>query len=149
MEQKTIAEVAKSAEVFSGTTEAASAQRRQRLERLADLLDAYHGRVQLFSRIEYVRSPARLLMRADNSPLAVAFADPVFRVQGLAGDRLGDAMEFFALREGQAHALFCDCHYTSAPSARTIAGQVRALARRPTLRDICERAGRAISRLWR
>jgi hypothetical protein len=147
MEQRTIAEVARSANVFS-TAEATQAQRRQRLERLAQLLEAYEGPIYLLSRIEYVRSPERLLLRRDNSALTVAFNDPVFRAQGLASDRLGDAVEFFALSDREAHHAFCDCHYTVVPTSQTIAHQLRLLARKQSLGEIWHKAGRAISRLW-
>jgi len=147
MEQRTIAEVAKSAQVFS-TAETARAQRRERLERLARLLDEHNGPVQMLTQIEYLRRTERLLLRRDGSPLTIAYKDPVFRAQGLAGDRLGDAMAFFSLDDREAHHLFCDCHYRTGVSSNVIAEQVRAVAARPTMREVWGKVRGAIGRLW-
>lgn len=150
MEQRTIAEVAKSAQVFS-TAETARAQRRERLERLerlARLLDEHDGPVQMLTQIEYLRRPERLLLRRDGSPLTIAYSDPVFRAQGLAGDRLGDAMAFFALDDRDAHHLFCDCHYRTGVNSNVIAAQVRSVARRPTMGEVWLKLRGAIGRLW-
>jgi hypothetical protein len=147
MEQRTIAEVAKSAQVFS-TAETARAQRRERLERLARLLEEHNGPVQMLTQIEYLRRAERLLLRRDGSPLTIAYRDPVFRAQGLAGDRLGDAMAFFALDDREAHHLFCDCHYRTGVSSQVIATQVRAVAQRPTMGEVWQKVRGAIGRLW-
>jgi hypothetical protein len=148
MEQRTIAEVAKSAQVFSKTAEAARALRRERLERFARLLEAHNGPVQMLTQIEYLRRAERMLLRRDGSPLTIAYNDPVFRAQGLASDRLGDAMTFFALDDRQAHHLFCDCHYRTGVSSQVIATQVRAVAQRPTAGEVWRKVRGAISRLW-
>src|ERR1043166_7775373 len=148
MEQRTIAEVAKSAQVFSKTAEAARALRRERLERLARLLEAHNGPVQMLTQIEYLRRAERMLLRRDGSPLTIAYNDPVFRVQGLAGDRLGDAMTFFALDDREAHHLFCDCHYRTGVNSQVIATQVRTVAARPTVGEIWGKVRGAIGRLW-
>ena len=66
MEQRTIAEVAKSAQVFS-TAETARALRRERLERLARLLEEHNGPVQMLTQIEYLCRAERLLLRRDGS----------------------------------------------------------------------------------
>jgi hypothetical protein len=145
MEQRTIAEVAKSAQVFS-TAETERAMRRERLERLARLLEDHNGPVQMLTQIEYLRRAERLLLRRDGSPLTVAYSDPVFRAQGLAGDRLGDAMAFFDLDDREAHQLFCDCHYRTGVSSQVIATQVRAVAQRPTMGEMWLKARRAIGR---
>jgi hypothetical protein len=145
MEQRTIAEVAKSAQVFS-TAETARAQRRERLERLARLLEEHDGPVQMLTQIEYLRRPERLLLRRDGSPLTIAYQDPVFRAQGLAGDRLGEAMAFFTLDDREAHHLFCDCHYRTGVSSQVIAGQVRAVAQRPTIGEVWQKVRGAIGR---
>ena len=50
------------------------------------------------------RSPA-----PTNRPLTVAYEDPVLPHEGLASDRLGDAMDFFELTENEAHHAFCSC----------------------------------------
>ena len=147
MEQRTIAEVAKSAQVFS-TAETARAMRRERLERLARLLEDHNGPVQMLTQIEYLRRAERLLLRRDGSPLTIAYNDPVFRAQGLAGDRLGDAMTFFTLDDRDAHHLFCDCHYRTGVSSQVIATQVRAVAQRPTIGEMWLKARQAIGRFF-
>jgi hypothetical protein len=147
MEQRTIAEVAKSAQVFS-TAETARAQRHERLERLARLLEEHDGPVQMLTQIEYLRRPERLLLRRDGSPLTIAYQDPVFRAQGLAGDRLGEAMAFFALDDREAHHLFCDCHYRTGVSSQVIAAQVRSVAQRPTIGELWTKVRGAIGRFF-
>jgi hypothetical protein len=147
MEPRTIAEVAKSAQVYS-TAETARTQRRERLERLARLLEQHDGPVQMLTQIEYLRRAERLLLRRDGSPLTIAYRDPVFRAQGLAGDRLGDAMAFLALDDREAHHLFCDCHYRTGVSSQVIATQVRSVAQRPTMGEVWQKVRGAIGRLW-
>jgi hypothetical protein len=147
MEQRTIAEVAKSAQVFS-TAETARAMRRERLERLARLLEDHNGPVQMLTQIEYLRRSERLLLRRDGSPLTIAYKDPVFRAQGLAGDRLGDAMAFFDLDDREAHHLFCDCHYRTGVSSQVIASQVRSVAQKPTIGEMWLKARGAIGRFF-
>jgi len=102
--------------------------RRERLERWADLLDANPGRLNALTRIEYMGPRERPQARVDNSPLEVAFKDPILREDGLAGDRLGDAMAFFQLSDRQAHRLFCDCHYAGSMTGTGLAVRLRRVA---------------------
>ena len=84
--------------------------RRERLERWAEVLAREpERRLRSLGEIEFVPKAERPDLRADNSPLTVAYADPVLRAAGLEGDRLGDAMAFFGLSERQAHRLLCSC----------------------------------------
>jgi hypothetical protein len=62
--------------------------------------------------------------------LTVAYEDPVLRGEGLAGDRLGDVLDFFKLTERDAHTAFCSCHLPGAFDASYAAGRVRALIRK-------------------
>jgi hypothetical protein len=103
--------------------------RRERLERWAELLEGNPKR-QLASlgEIEFRPRAERHAMRAENSPLSVAFDDPVLRLQGLRSDRLGDAMAFFELSEHEAHYLVCSCRHGLLMSAATAARSVRAVA---------------------
>jgi hypothetical protein len=112
--------------------------RRHRLNRLADLLGAYTGPIQLLTRIEYCPAADRSSVRADFSPLTLAYHDAQFRVEGLTGDTLGHAMPFFGLTHRQAHRLFCSCHYASADS-QAIAERVRGMANRLSLRERWDR----------
>ena len=101
--------------------------RRERLERWAELLEREpHRRLKALWRVEFVAEAERALIRADDSPISLAFADPVLRGAGLEGDRLGDAEKFFELSSEQAHHLLCDCHYYGRMDGETVAHRVRA-----------------------
>ncbi len=104
--------------------------RGQRLNRWADLLDRQGPRaLRALEDVEYVSPAVRRDMRKEDSPLSVAFADPVLRADGLSGDRLGDAMDYFGLSERQAHWLLCDCHYGGRMTASEVGVRVRDEAR--------------------
>jgi hypothetical protein len=139
MHHRTLEEISQVATIEPAPPQTRMAVRRQRLHRLADLLDAYPGQITLLSRIEYVSASERMAMRRDSSPLALAYADGEFRRSGLAGDTLGDATAFFHLSEGEIHTLFCDCHYGPSVDARAIAGRTRAVADRMSLRERWEK----------
>jgi hypothetical protein len=109
----------------------ATMTRRERLERWVELLDREPLRLlESLGEIEFRPRAERHMMRADNSPLTVAFEDPVLRAEGLSSDRLGDAIKFFELSEGQAHRVLCSCLNGQATQARTIAARVRGIATR-------------------
>jgi hypothetical protein len=149
MDHRSISELGEIARVFPEQTTPWQ-RRRERLERWAALLDRQPGTARLFSSIEYMPREQRALIRADRSPLTIAYQDPLFRAQGLRTDRLGDAMAFFDLSQGEAHHLLCDCHYgSSAVDTGTIARRVRSVARKPTSGEIWTKLQRAIISLWR
>ncbi len=103
--------------------------RLERLERWAEILERDpERRLRTLEEMEFVPRDERPLMRADNSPLTVAFQDPILREEGLASDRLGDAMAFFELSERQAHRLLCSCMNGWRIEAGRAAGAVRRLA---------------------
>ncbi|MDB5540919.1 MAG: hypothetical protein JWQ89_2646, partial [Devosia sp.] len=84
--------------------------RRERLNRWAELLDQHAGSMEALYRIEYLPEAERRAYRGgESTPLAVAYRDPVLRGDGLAGNTLGDAMDYFALNDEDAHHLLCDC----------------------------------------
>jgi hypothetical protein len=151
MDHRSISELGESARVFPEQAVAPRWQRRrERLERWAELLDRQIGTARLFSSIEYMHPEEQALMRADGSPLTIAYEDPVFRAQGLRTDRLGDAIAFFNLSQREAHYLLCDCHYARcAVDVGRIAKRVRSIARRPTFSEIWTKAQRAVTSLWR
>ena len=68
------------------------------------------------------------LMRADGSPLTVAYNDPVLRAAGLKSDSFGDAMRFFELSEDEAHNVVCYCMHGRTVEGRAAARAVRAIA---------------------
>lgn len=134
MKHRTLEEVTK----IAGIAPVAKSEspRRARLERLAQLLDAHSGRVRLFSMMEYVPVRERVKLRQDESPLTIAYRDPQFRQQGLAGDRLGDAISFFDLSMREAHHLFCDCNYSGAITPGAVATRARSLAQKRSFAQI-------------
>jgi hypothetical protein len=84
--------------------------RQERLERWIELLERDpRRRLNSLGEIEFKPPAERVLIREDNSPLTVAYDDPVLRADGLASDRLGDVMRYFALSDGQAHYALCSC----------------------------------------
>jgi hypothetical protein len=106
--------------------------RRQRLRRLATLIEEYNGPVRLFSMMEYVPARKWGTMRQDDSPLTVAFQDLEFRRQGLKSDCVGEAIVFFDISKREAHHLLCDCHYLASIAPDAIARRARSLAEKKT-----------------
>lgn len=110
--------------------EAPVLSRRERLERWAELLERDpRRRLKALMRVEFVGERDRAGLRDDDTPISVAFADPVLRAAGLEGDTFGDAQKFFELSWADAHELLCDCHYYGPMDGSTVAGRVRAAAR--------------------
>jgi hypothetical protein len=138
MEHRTLDEMSKIATIVPAPNLSRRAVRRQRLNRLADLLSGYAGPVRLLTRIEEVPRIQRRALRGDFSPLALAYTDVEFRRAGLAGDTIGDAMAFFDLTDSEVHTLFCDCHYgigMASVQVPAIAARVRAVANRLSFRE--------------
>src|SRR5262249_60753381 len=75
MEQRTIAEVAKQAQVFS-SVETARAQRRERLERLGQLLEKRDGPGQMLTQIEYLRPAGPPLLPPARAPPTLRLPGP-------------------------------------------------------------------------
>lgn len=122
--------------------------RRMRLERLATVLAQHDGPVTLLTRIEYLPERDRMPLRIDNSPLEIAYRDPVLRAQGLAGDRLGDGITFFDLSQAEAHYLLCDCHYSGMITGDMIAVRARAIANRMSFGEMFTKLGGALRQLF-
>lgn len=126
MEHKTLEEIRQVADVRQHKP----LSRRERLERWAEALERLNGaRVRSLVRTEYVPREERDLMRVDNSPLTVAFEDPILRSEGLKSDRLGDSTSFFGLSESEMHYIVCYCHYGETMSSEEVARRIRATAR--------------------
>ena len=104
--------------------------REERLARWIKVLDTRPERqLRSLFEIEYRPPIERRGCRADNSPLTVAFEDPVLREEGLKSDRLGDCLDFFEITEGQLHHAFCSCHVGSSFNAKQAADRLRSLCR--------------------
>jgi hypothetical protein len=107
--------------------------KRERLDRWIELLERDPDRVlRTLDEIEWKPKAERLAMRADNSALTIAYADPVLRAEGLASDRFGDAVKFFDISEHDAHIVLCSCHGGESRRAEEAARRVRGI-RSPSL----------------
>jgi hypothetical protein len=106
-------------------TAAPRMSKRERLDRWAELLEQHGGALRSLYETEFAPWHRRRTMREDNSPLSIAYADPVLRGQGLAGDTYGDAVDFFGLSHGEAHHILCYCHCGHSISAELVATRVR------------------------
>ena len=112
--------------------------RRQRLLRWAEVLKRADRRLlQPLKFVEFYAPAERARLRGDQTPLALAFSDPVLRAAGLRGDTLGHAQAFFGLSDHEAHFLLCDCHWHGRMTGGAASRRVRAVAN-PNL----------INRLW-
>jgi len=131
MEFKSAAEI----ERAGGTAIPTPETRSERLQRWADTLERFGpARLHTLWRTEHALREARDGSRAENSPLSVAFADPVLRSAGLADDSYAEARRFFQLTDYELHWVVCYCHYGETLSAEVAARQVRALAQRQPYR---------------
>lgn len=128
MKSEHLIEIALTSDVAPAPTETVKMSRRQRLERWADVLERHPGIVTAPVGIEYLPQDERRATRGNESPMAVAFGDPVLRNEGLGSDRLGDVMDFFELTDREAHRSLCDCHYHGTMTAKGVASRLRALA---------------------
>lgn len=128
MKHETLDEIRLRAEVVPSRTEIKKLSRRERLERWATVLEQHGGRLRPFIRTEYLSRQERRALRADDTPLAVAYADPILRADGLASDNLGDGLDYFELSEHTGHRLLCDCHYSGTMTGSNVAARLRPIA---------------------
>jgi predicted protein tyrosine phosphatase len=127
MKYQSLEQIALAADVHQGI----GMSRRERLERWVELLERQpHRCLSTIEGTEFGSRRERDAKRADHSPLTVAFEDPVLRDEGLRGDRIGDAVEFFNLSHGEVHRLVCYCHHGRTVSPGTVAARVRMIAQR-------------------
>lgn len=128
MEQKSVQDLRASADISYNPPP--PLDRKARLARWADILDREPGRrINLIRELEFASRAARTEMRADESALSIAYADPLFRSLGLNSDRVGDGQAFFGLSESQTHRLLCSCMHGMSMRAGDAAGLVRSVAR--------------------
>ena len=134
MEHKSLAQLQALADVQPVET-LASMGREQRLLRWIDLLEADpERRLRALHEIEYLSQAQRRGCRADDSPLSVAYADPVLRSAGLKSDNVGDCRDFFELSDDQIHHAFCSCHVGIRLSSRRAAQRLRHMFRAESFR---------------
>lgn len=99
--------------------------RHDRLMAWATALDRHGGSLNALREIEYLSPEDRRQYRDANTALTVAFGDAGLREEGLASDRLGDAMDFFEMTDEDAHRLLCDCHYMGSMTGSMLAHRIR------------------------
>ena len=123
MKHQSIAELTTIADVQPTKT---VMSRCDRLERWAECLEREpQRRLRSLEGIEYGPEAQRRAARENNSPLSVAFADPVLREEGLKGDKLGDALDFFEMSQSEAHRVLCSCMHGNTMQAGDVAKRVR------------------------
>jgi hypothetical protein len=131
MKHQSIAELTHIADVQPTKT---VMSRCDRLERWAECLERDPRRaLRSLDGIEYGPESQRREERENNSPLSVALADPVLREEGLKSDKLGDALEFFDMSQGEAHRVLCSCMHGRTMQAGDVARRVRSIMA-PSLR---------------
>jgi hypothetical protein len=124
MKHLTLDELRQLAEVHTAKP---ALSRDERLTRWAELLEAQPERnLRTLHGTEFQAGESRDSMRAAESPISVAFADPVLRAEGMKDDTYGEARRFFELTDWQLHDVLCHCHYGAAISAGAAARRVRA-----------------------
>ena len=129
MKYEHVDELGSKAAIFPSKMEVRKLSRRERIERWATLLEEHPGRLMPFVRTEYLSQTARKALRVDNSPLALAFGDPILRDDGLSSDSLGDGIAYFGLSQQKAHRLLCDCHYSGTMTGKLVASRLRSAAK--------------------
>lgn len=118
-------------EAFAEVIDPTCLSREERLERWAVALERRQGApLQTLHGTEFARRAVRQMMRADNSPLTVAFEDPILRSAGLRDDTFGEAARFFKLSDWDLHSILCYCHFGEEVSANETAMRVRCVQRR-------------------
>ena len=101
--------------------------RGERLERWAELLERNPDRrLSTLPQTEYQPANARAIMRGHDTPISIAFEDPVLRAAGLENDNYGEAKRFFELTDRQLHEIICYCHFGATVNAATAARHIRA-----------------------
>jgi len=111
--------------------------RTERLRRWIALLETGPVRhLRTLYETEYQDPEARDAMRQNNSPLSIAFADPVLRRDGLRDDTYGEAKRVFGLSDRQLHHLVCYCRHGSRISTRRAARILRRVVRKAMIRTL-------------
>ena len=129
MKYESAGELGSKATIFSLSTEVRKLSRQQRIERWATLLEQHQDKLVPLVRTEFLPYHERQAVRADNSPLALAFSDRMLRDDGLSSDTMGDGIAYFGLSEQKAHRLLCDCHYSGTMTGKLVASRLRSAAR--------------------
>jgi hypothetical protein len=127
MEHRTSAEL----EGFAEVIRPQKLSKKELLERWALALEKRRGlRLRTLRETEHKPANERLALREENSPLSVAFEDPVLRSAGLTSDKFGEVARFFGLSHWQLHEVVCNCHFGETVASEAVAARVRRLSGR-------------------
>jgi hypothetical protein len=126
MQHRSVERIAGEADVLP----LASLSPRERLERWAEVLERHPARLRAIPDVEHGGRREREARHVDQSPLTVAYADPVLRAAGLGGDTIGAAAAFFGLSQAQLHHLVCGCRHGPTLEPQVTAAELRALTQR-------------------
>lgn len=125
MKHQTLHELRTVADV-NPSADSAVMTRMQRIERWVELLERHPSRrLGALTETEYMHSRVREEARAAESPITVAFEDPLLRASGLQDDSYGEAKRFFKLSDWQLHEIVCSCHAGATMQAGWAAARVR------------------------
>jgi hypothetical protein len=127
MEHRTSAEL----KGFAAVIRPQKLSRKELLERWALALEKRKGaRLRTLIETEYKPVKERSALQQENSPLTIAFEDPVLRSAGLTSDTFGEVARFFGLSHWQLHDVVCNCHFGETVAAEAVAARVRRLSGR-------------------
>lgn len=145
MEHKTLDQVGRVAEVRVDRART-PLTRDERLIRWAELLERQpERRLNTLLETEYQAWETREAIRVANSPISVAFDDPVLRADGMKDDCYGEAKRFFGISDQQLHSIVCYCHFGTTMSAEAAALRIRSTV--AGTRHHAERLGRVLRAL--
>ena len=131
MEHKTRNQIRDVADILPSCLQTHPLSKRERLELWAEALERQGiRRLRTLYEIEYLPAAQRVLLRADNSPLSIAFSEPRLRAEGLASDTIGDVAAFFGISQRQLYDVVCFCHSGETVLAQTVAMRIRAVVTR-------------------
>lgn len=146
MEYKTAEQLARVAEVHVEEPQSSPMSQIERLERWAELLERQPDRhLGTLHGTEYEGDTTRDAMRCANSPISVAFEDPVLRADGLKDDTYGEAKKFFAISDRELHEALCYCHFGATMLAESAARAVRRIIAGESHPGVLTRMRRALA----
>jgi len=127
MEHRTSAEL----KGFAAVIRPQKLSKKELLERWALALEKRKGaRLRTLRETEHKPVKERSALQQENSPLTVAFEDPVLRSAGLTNDTFGEVARLFGLSHWQLHEVVCNCHFGETVAAEVLATRVRRLSGR-------------------
>ena len=136
MKHTTLDQIGHVAAVHAGRPPSPPLSRTERLERWANLLERQPDRpLATLEGTEYLTKVTRMMLRCAQSPISVAFDDPVLRQAGMRNDTYGEAKRFFQLSDWQLHEIVCYCHFGGTMRADAAGRRVSRLSFRPTGTD--------------